>query len=169
MMITMCAFKGRIFDHGIIVFVARVEKSVWGRRGRSTRSGSVYMRVYCTVFEIFSFPFLLAFFFMAMFFSVPTFRQGWGNIRWVGRKSTTTRGSVIIFWRGMGSGQFLLIFIFFFRIKRSGLIIAKVKRVNGNLRCINVHEGGHVAIALCISKDHRLIVLGERLGTSRVT
>ena len=73
MMITMCAFKGRIFGHGIIVFVARVRKRVWGRRGRSTRSGSVYMRVYCTVFEMFFFLFLLAFFFMAMFFSSPSF------------------------------------------------------------------------------------------------
>ena len=91
------------------------------------------MRGYYTVFEIFFFLFLLAFFFMAMFFFVPTFRQGWGIIGWVGRKSTTTRGSVIISWRGMGSGQFFLIFIFFFGIKRSGLIIAKVKRVNGNL------------------------------------
>ena len=91
------------------------------------------MRGYYTVFEIFFFLFLLDFLFVAMFFFVPTFRQGWGIISWVGRKSTTTRGSVIIFWRGMGSGQFSLIFIFFFGIKRSGLIIAKVKRVNGNL------------------------------------
>ena len=84
MMITMCAFKGRIFGHGIIVFVARVRERVWGQRGRSTRSGSVYMRVYWTVFEIFFFLFLLAFFFMAMFFFVPHLpsRLGKHRIGW---------------------------------------------------------------------------------------
>ena len=91
------------------------------------------MRVYCTVFEIFFFLFLLAFFFHGHVFFRPHLpsRLGKRRMGWEKEHNYTWKRYHLL--ERHGKRAIFFIFIFFFRIKRSGLIIAKVKRVNGNL------------------------------------